>query len=265
MKELLQKLAFRLGYQIKRNSSREDIMCFIKNFKSHYVNIELTRIGGDKDGGYLVPSHSISNINYCFSPGVAETMTFEEQLADEFGIKSYMADASVKGIPIEHNNFSFQQKFIGSVDDNNYMNLSEWVYSVDNIDNNMILQMDIEGGEYDVLTFESKELFSKFSIILIEFHGWNNLFDKHFLRMVDYTFKKLFKTHSICHVHPNNCCGITSLDGISVPNVVEVTFIRNDEIKKTKPESIQLPHNLDFRNVILRPEIIMPSIWWADT
>jgi hypothetical protein len=68
--------------------------------------------------------------------------------------------------------------------------------------------------------------------------------------MVSAVFEKIYENFSICHVHPNNCCGVAELDDISVPRVIEVTFIRNDQLVKYKNgKKIALPHPLDKKNV----------------
>ena len=48
----------------------------------------------------------------------------------------------------------------------------------------MILQMDIEGGEYDVLTFESTATLGRFAAMIIEFHCLERIFEPNFLYMV---------------------------------------------------------------------------------
>ena len=127
----------------------------------------------------------------------------------------------------------------------------------------MILQMDIEGGEYDVLTFESTATLSRFSAMIIEFHFLERLFESNYLYMISILFEKLYRHFSICHVHPNNCCGFTSLNGIDMPNVIEVTFLRHDLVDQFKSASaLSLPHRLDRRNVSHQADIDIPEIWW---
>ena len=76
-------------------------------------------------------------------------------------------------------------------------------------------------------------------------------------------FEKIFRNFSICHVHPNNCCGIAKLEGISIPRIMEVTFIRNDLISKfCNDKKLNLPHPLDRKNSLKNQDIIMPEIWW---
>ena len=73
----------------------------------------LIRIGGPKDGGYLLPDDLIG-VEACFSPGVASNWSFENDLFQTFAIPSVMYDASVNrpiGLPDIH---VFYKKFIGA-------------------------------------------------------------------------------------------------------------------------------------------------------
>ena len=123
--------------------------------------------------------------------------------------------------------------------------------------------MDIEGGEYDILAFESTKTLGQFSAMIIEFHGLERFFEPNFLYMISTLFEKLYRHFSICHVHPNNNCGMTRLNGIDVPNVIEITFLRHDLVDQFKSASaLSLPHPLDRKNVSHKADINMPGIWW---
>ena len=207
---------------------------------------------------------NLKDISYCYSPGVSFIVSFEKELADRYDIKSYMLDASLDKAPISGSNFEFLSKYLGSYTNNKLITLSDWINETSGFnETGKILQMDIEGGEYDVLVFEDASTLASFSTIIIEFHSLDKLFDKNFLRMFSSIFEKIYKYFSICHVHPNNCCGKAELDGIAVPRTMEVTFIRNDYIEKClSNKDILLPHNLDRKNVDNIEDIVMPDIWW---
>ena len=235
---------------------------FINRFKKKYIYCDLIRIGGDGDGGYLLPD-KLKDVSFCFSPGVSDVALFEQEISEKYGIKSYMADASVDKPPIDNKNFTFIPKFIGSKSEGNFITLSDWMNDCIGDDKNKkILQMDIEGGEYDVLTYEDSETLASFSTMVIEFHWLNKMFDPMFLKMISGIFEKIYRNFSICHVHPNNCCGIEVYNGIHIPRVIEVTFIRNDLVPKYLNKPITLPHKLDRKNVMQNADIIMPKTWW---
>lgn len=255
--------AFKNHYWIEKLNSKKELQKFLEQFRAHYISCDLVRIGGDGDGGYLLPN-VFDKISYCFSPGVSYTANFEKELSEKFNIKSFMADASVEKAPLADGNFDFIPKFLGAHSRDQFITLSEWlVQSNLESDSNLLLQMDIEGGEYEVLTYEDSSTLASFSAMIIEFHNLKKLFRRDFLKMVSAIFEKIYKNFSICHVHPNNSCGIASLDGIEVPRVIEVTFIRNDLLDDfANGKSIMLPHPLDSKNVDRKDDLSMPPEWW---
>lgn len=263
IKSIITLAAFKGHYLIEKLSPPAEIKYFLSRFREHYISCDLIRIGGESDGGYLHPD-ILDEISYCFSPGVEYTASFEKELSEKFNIKSFMADASVKDVPFENNNFSFIPKFLGIKTHNKFITLSDWI-SLSGVpsSDNKILQMDIEGAEYEVLLYEDAQTLSSFSTMTIEFHFLNKLFQRDFLKMATIVFEKIYKNFSICHVHPNNCCGISSLDGTDIPRVIEVTFIRNDIVERVRNgNAINLPHILDRKNIQKNHDITMPTDWW---
>lgn len=262
-KSSIKELAFKNHILMERLNSSEQVSNFLERFREKYVATELIRIGGNGDGGYLLPK-CLDEIDYCFSPGVDVVANFEDEISKRYGIKSFMADASVSSPPLINPDFDFIPKFLGSRTHDNFITLSDWMNQSNvKIESKKILQMDIEGGEYDVLSYESSETISRFSVMNIEFHGLQNIFEKNFLVMLTAIFEKIYSNFSICHVHPNNCLPIVELDGIEIPPVIEITFINNDMVNRLKTsENIILPHKLDRKNVQENEDIKMPKIWW---
>ncbi|XDZ66909.1 FkbM family methyltransferase [Alphaproteobacteria bacterium LSUCC0684] len=238
-------------------------MAFIERFRDNYVSLDLIRVGGKGDGGYLIPDVR-NDISHCFSPGVSDTANFEDELSKTNRIKSFMADASVDNSPLSNDDFNFIKKYLGNRSNGDFITLKDWMNdSLNGDENGLLLQMDIEGGEYDVLIYESAETLSRFSVMVIEFHSWQLIFQHHFLKMISSIFEKIFENFVICHVHPNNCCGIAEYEKIEVPRVLEITFIRKDLIDKfISSKKINLPHTLDQKNVKQNADIFMPVIWW---
>lgn len=124
----IRSLLLRLGYAYDRVASRDEILNAIRRLKPRDTGYDLIRIGGNADGGYLKPD-DLEGVIGCFSPGVSTTADFECMLAERYGIKSYLADYSVEGPPLEHRSFDFEKKYLGTVNDDVYMRLEDWVAS----------------------------------------------------------------------------------------------------------------------------------------
>ena len=100
-------------------------------------------------------------------------------------------------------------------------------------------------------------------ILVIEFHGLQKLWNPEFFRFAEIVFNKILQTHLCVHIHPNNCCGIHSRNGIQTPRVAEFTFLRKDRISPSKFES-RFPHEFDFDNTI-NEHITLPKDWYKSS
>lgn len=254
---------WRNGYITSKSAAPTEVKSFIQKFRENYVSVELIRMGSSNDGGYLVPT-ILEEIDICFSPGVDYKASFEKDLSDSFNIKSFMADASVNAPPFENKNFIFLKKYLGSKNTENTIKLSSWIGECAPLSDSLLLQMDIEGGEIDVLITETANTLSRFKCMVIEFHFLDKLFEPLFLRTMSTIFDKIFENFSVVHVHPNNSGSIVSVDDVEVPSLIECTFLRNDLVARYANEDpIQLPHKLDSLCGVEFEDITMPKKWWS--
>lgn len=222
----------------------------------------LIRIGGDKDGAYLIPN-DLNDIDACFSPGTDYTKSFEDELAKKYQIKSFMSDASVKTSSlklIEGYQF-FQEKWISDFNYKNTMTLSNWIKSV-NLDNpkNLILQMDIEGSEYSSLIQTSESCLKKFKILAIEFHNLDYLKNERFLnqRFVP-VLRRILQNFDCVHAHANNASPCFEIGDYKIPRTLELTFYRKDCNHGEKKRHI--PHKKDIVNAPSHPPIVLGKPW----
>ena len=240
--------------------TREDLLTLISQLQPVETDKELIRVGGESDGGYLVPN-DLKGIEACFSPGVGGKSRFELECAD-LGMKIFMADASVDGPAYEDKRFNFQKKYIGGRKRKNFISLTDWINSTEAGDKaELLLQMDIEGFEYEVLNATFVQILERFRIIIIEFHLLDNLGMPWYYHRSKKAFEKLLVNHTCVHIHPNNSCGISQIHGVEVPGIAEFTFLRNDRImEKRKVKSF--PHPLDNDSVNAE-SVNLPEIWYV--
>lgn len=214
----------------------------------------LVRFGPIGDGGYLIPN-DLEGVGCCFSPGVSSVTGFERDCADR-GIKVYLADASIERLVENHPLFHFTKIFIGGRTQHDFITLEDWLQGVEaSTRQDLILQMDIEGYEYEALIAVPRDVLTRFRIIVIEFHGLDALDGKKFR-----TLMKLTATHQCVHIHPNNCCDRTEIFNLQIPREMEFTFLRKDRVKKIG-YATDFPHELDSDNV-LGPRLTLPSCWY---
>ena len=222
---------------------------------------ELIRIGGEGDGGYLVPD-DLDGVVACFSPGVGAVASFEAALVAR-GIPCYLADGFVAGPPISDALIHFDKKLLGVVNDDATITLDAWVNSCTLPDGDLILQMDIEGAEWPVLLNVSDEVLGRFRIIVIELHSLERLIDEVGFKLMFGALDRLLRQFHVVHIHPNNVTWPLRARGLTIPRILEVTFLRNDRAQPTGYAK-KFPHPLDSKNVPDLPDLVLPAEWYSN-
>ncbi len=256
--------ALKIVHRIKLQIRARKILGLLKCLSPLSTDRELIRFGPKGDGGYLIPN-DLEGIHACFSPGVSSISGFEKDCADT-GMKVFLADASVDKPAEGHELFCFTKKFIGGTQSDNFMTLDDWVTSsTKDTASDLMLQIDIEGGEYEVFQSASESLMQRFRIIVAEFHYLDQLLNvsSDEYKEIIFVFNRILRTHSCVHIHPNNYCGFSRHNGIDIPRVTEFTFLRNDRIEHPSYQ-ISFPHPLDCDNVPKNPTLILPKCWYGE-
>ncbi len=259
-KSALRSAFLALDLYVKHKTQSSELLALIKKLRPLDCGIELIRLGGSGDGGYLIPD-DVGGIEYCFSPGVSSIADFENQLADRH-ICSFLADYSVDAPPIMRPEFVFDRKFLGASDRGNFFTLSAWKEKyLRDYAGDLILQMDIEGAEYEVILNAPDSLLRQFRIMVIEFHSLDRLFDRFVFQLYASCFEKLLEAFHVVHIHPNNCCDIIRNGKIEIPPVIEFTFLNKNRAKTGTPRT-DFPHRLDVDNTARR-HIALPRCWYS--
>lgn len=261
IKRMIKKNIHPHNFYLSAITPTDIVSNFIKNLHPYSTNHQLIRLGSSGDGGYLVPD-DLENIAACFSPGVDRVSEFEQDCLEK-KMKVFMADASVDfpTTDLKPSEFSFIKKHIGVVDNEGFITMDTWIRDsgVDEA-SDLLLQMDIEGAEYAALTNISSEYLNKFRIIVIEAHGLDHLWDAVAYRHISTPINRILKTHYCVHAHPNNGGGELTLNQITIPRLMEFTFLRKDRVL-TKSLSKSFPHELDSNNTAAAP-LELPKNWY---
>lgn len=239
----------------------------------------LKRFGGNSDGAYLVPAKALENVVACFSPGVRNSKRFEDELVAKVGIKSHLLDASsdpeMFETPLIADFQTFEKKWLATESSSTETSLTDWVERREPCSaDDLLLQMDIEGAEWPILSLTPAETLRRFSVIVLELHKLDEIFSDSnvFARRACKAFENLGDLFTTIHAHPNNCCGTSGSlfgSGIRVPRTLEVTLVRKDLLKHSQGTlqliDPELPHSLDvWRNVPGKPPIFLGREWRTD-
>lgn len=214
-------------------------------FIPHISEFQLIRIGGEYDGGYLLPD-DLTGIKKCISPGCDNKIMFEKELYEKHQIPSLILDKATQLPKNLIPGLEFIPKLLGPVSNQSYITLEEII--ANEAAEDLLLQMDIEGAEYLILAFTPEKIIERFRIIVIEFHDLSRLVSSNdFLDLVESCIQKLLKSHYIAHFHENTSTALFKSGGDTFPTVAEVTLHRRDRVLKLVPTS-EIRHELDFPN-----------------
>ena len=262
MNPAIKSALLRCGIFSAHRTQPQDLLKLITCLRPQYCEKELRRIGAAGDGGYLIPD-DLEGIEYCFSPGVSTVATFEEQLAD-LGIKSFLADYSVDGPPVSRTEFCFDKKYLGASEREPYITLTAWKDKyLKDYTRDLLLEMDIEGAEYEVIFNMPDALLKQFRIMVVEFHYLDRLFEPAAFSLFASCFYKILEHFYVVHIHPNNVGGSCKADGIEIPKFMEFTFYNKQRVNSAIPVT-SFPHKLDADNTSAQP-MPLPKCWYAST
>lgn len=252
------------GILLTKSTEIKKVTNLIESLYPYKIQTDLIRLGPNGDGGYLVPN-DLDGLEACFSPGVATVSEFEMACL-KYGMKVYMADKSVEkpNLNVPEDKYDFIKKFVGCTNNDDFITMDDWVNSKCHSEKSeLLLQMDIEGGEYYSLINMSDALMKRFRIIVIEFHNLHKLWNPIYFNLNKVVFDKILQTHICVHIHPNNIGGIVSKLGVDIPRLAEFTFIRKDRVTE-KSFVHNFPHKLDYDNTN-KKTLPLPKNWYKST
>ena len=216
------------------------------------------RVGNpDGDGGYVMVD-AFEGVAGALSVGIGGDVSWDLEIANR-GITVFQYDHTVSGPPVPHPRFRFSQAGIAEAGspDGPFASLDQMVAAMPG-DGDVIAKLDVEGAEWAALSSVSRQTMHRLGQMVIELHapmtgdgaaGIGNLA----------ILERIARTHAVVHVHANNYAGVSSLDGIRIPQVIEITYFRRSGIDFA-PCHEELPTSLDRPNDPERPDIPMNEI-----
>lgn len=209
-------------------------------------------VGPPTDGSYFFPDDLIG-VELNISPGVGQTFQFEDALLRDHGVRSIMLDASLDKAINLPKEIKFVKKFVVPINQSDSgISLSELISL--HLNYELMLQMDIEGAEYEILKYINPKDLLRFRIMAIEFHDmelWiQNAF---FRRTVEPIFDKLLEHFDVVYSRANNTNHTFYYKGYFIPSALEMTFHRKDRLL-FKNGYRKLPSDLDITEAQIKPQ-----------
>ena len=239
-------------------TSASQVEEFFGLFEIVEPGVPFVRLGPANDGGYLMPD-DFDGLVACFSPGVEGEIGFDVAVAD-MGIPVHMIDASVPGLPKQHPRIDFEALFLGTRTKPGWTSLDDWVERRAPEAGDLMLQMDIEGGEWGVLAAASDKVLSRVRIIVMEMHDLHHLASPSGFSSISHAFERLLEHFHLVHVHENNNQYPIDYMGHQLHPVVEATWIRKDRVA-TATRRRTMTHPLDAVNAPAMLEHPLDPAW----
>lgn len=219
-------------------------------------NTAKIRVGNDADGGYVLPQ-SVLACDAVVSIGIGGDVSFDLVLANR-GARILQFDHTVDGPPAMHPNFIFEKKGWGLKTEGEFIGFDDIFKRLQSLSpRRTMLKFDIEGGEYEVLDAMRPEHLAAFDIIACEFHRFERLLDRGFYTLARRVFEKMSAQHAPVHLHANNALGVMLAEGVPIPLLWELTYLRRDLDCFPNLSADPIPGPFDRPNIPGRPDICM--------
>ena len=225
-------------------------------YESPYNKI---RLGRNNDGGYVIADlPGIYEI--LISGGISDDVTFEQHWINKYQKPCYAYDGTINALPVHDPRITFVKKNLGSENTATLTNLEDIISRYSDI----FMKIDIEGHEFRLFpSIFQQNVMTKIKQLVLEIHSPKSiaLYPNYYKGLADIVEKDMFDliktlntTHTLIHLHANNGPELDSIEGISVPTVFELTYIRNDFVLSKVRNTSPLPTPLDMKNVLHKPD-----------
>mgnify|MGYP000509294134 CR=1 FL=1 len=197
------------------------------------TGLELTRIGGATDGGYVMAEPIAAS--GAISIGVGSDVSWDQDIGSR-GIPVAMFDHTVRKAPAHVPGGTFHRIGIGPTHGPKIRPLDQLVSIAGFAGrDDLLLKMDVEGAEWEALTRPAPANLQPFTRIVVELHGIAGLKDTRSAERILAAIEQLGETHYPVHVHANNYDELVRFGNWWFPNAIEVSFIRKDLLTNPKP------------------------------
>ena len=215
-------------------------------FQVWNVNVPKTRVGPNKDGGYVMLD-SLFGASCMIGYGVNEAVHFDNEFVNKYNVPAYIFDHTVNEPENLDPKITFTKEGIADKNEAPLFTLQTHVKRHVPDGEQFLLKMDIEGAEWDV--FRTADL-SRVTQLIAEIHD----LDKAPIEVLELINEKFYLVHIHGNNHPKQ--PYVQIDRVrKMPTVLECTWVRKDLVTNATPSDESYPTELDFKNDIESPEL----------
>ena len=204
--------------------------------------ITLIRIGSVSDGGYVV-HNDFSRKDILVSLGIGDNSDFEYELSSKVQrIKAY--DHTVEQMPRNSENIDFYKSGAKAQAGGDFVTLRTIIEQIPAA-YDLILKIDIEGWEWEVLDGLTNEELLRFRQIIGEFHDFHDVGK---LELIERVISRLATNFTLINSHANNWGKYDLVKAIAIPDVIEISWLRNDFSPSKSGKDNSEKHSLNKAN-----------------
>jgi len=213
------------------------------------------RVGNLGDGGYVLPE-CVMSCDSVLSIGIGHDVSFDLELANK-GMTIYQFDHTVDDTK-QHEKFIFEKKGWSTKNDDLFVDIEYMISKINNDGHqNPMIKFDIEGAELEILSTIDEKKLKTFRVITCELHWLDNLSNEDYFETFSTAVHKLTKYHCPIHFHVNNYGSLRLIQGVPIPDVIEVSFLRKDLDVFIGFSSEQIPGLLYYPNNPSAPDVLI--------
>jgi len=247
---------FRFRMSVGGGVPQEPVLRLLSLFSPRKViGYSKIRVGNQAgDGGYVMVG-DFSNIVAALSAGIDNDVSWDLHISS-YGIDVHQFDHTVSGPPVTDERFHFHRRKIAAHASEHSDNIKSMIERTSTADGNILLKMDIEGGEWEVFDAAAVEDFARVAQAVVEFHGLSNVADDGWRAQATRTISKLRSVFEVVHVHGNNWAPLQLFANVPVHDVIEVTLV-NRSMYEFQESTEVFPTSIDRPNNMWRPDIFL--------
>ena len=237
----------------------EKLRPLMERFKSEKVDLPLTRLGSERDGGYVVVDKNYKD-SFLISGGILNDNNFELALAN-LGARAHQVDYSILAPPVTHPSLTFSAERLVGENSKELafdVTLDELVAKVSKEKHSeLLLKLDIEGSEWDI--FETCNSLDKFSQIYLELHYLDRLANSRYAESSMRALDRLLQSFFPVFISGNNCCGFVTLGGYVLPRVMELTLLNRNTYSSIPETQISINNKYQSQNYANRAPLVLKN------
>lgn len=220
---------------------------YMKFFKPE-IKFKLNYVGANYDGGYFIAD--LFDKPLLVSGGAGKNIDFERIFQSKGG-KVIVFDGTISRNDFEWHDIKFENKNLGIKKSRNTISLSRYLRDNDIVNQAKIskqglyMKLDIEGGEYDVLTDLGTEV-AEFDQLVIEFHDMFKVGFAEFRGEFERIIQNLSRSFISVSLKANNWDSFVHFGNLFVPNTFEITLVNIrlvDKLERNSDESVERTNN----------------------